>query len=340
MRLLRWSSCLLIVLVLITPAAQAAPVPQLRLVSDAWPPFTDVPGKPRQALDLVKEALARSGVAVSFTITQWNVALLAIGQAQQDGSAAIWKTAERERTLLFSRPYLENRLRLVARRGTDVSATSLTRLAGKRIALTRGYAYGPALEAAQGLVHVYYQNDAACLRAVLEGKADYLLLDELMVHDLRRRDAARSERLLAVGDTPLIENSLHLALRRNLPHAAEIIAGFDQAMAQMLADGSYNRVLGLPWIRADIDGDGVLELVTSSRAPQLAVDPRSANIHAGYPVFLPPARAASAGRAPAYLVDGKRYDNWGEVATTLERAGPTIPDGPYRYATGFVLADF
>ncbi|MET0411420.1 MAG: transporter substrate-binding domain-containing protein [Polyangiaceae bacterium] len=340
MRLLRWSSCLLLVLLLVIPAVQAAPLPQLRLVSDAWPPFTDVPGKPRQALDLVKEALARSGVEVSFTITQWNVALLAIERAQQDGSAAIWKTAERERTLLFSRPYLENRLLLVGRRGTDVSATSLTQLAGKRVALTRGYAYGPALERAQGLVHIYHQNDASSMRAVLEGKADYLLLDELMVHDLRRHDAARSERLLAVGNTPLIENSLHLALRRTLPRAAEIIAGFDKAIVQMLADGSYNRVLGLAWIRADIDGDGVLEHVTSSRAPQLAVDPRSATIHAGYPVFLPPARAASAGRAPAYLVDGKRYDNWGEVTTTLERSGPTIPDGPYRYATGFVLADF
>jgi polar amino acid transport system substrate-binding protein len=340
MRLLRWSSCLLLVILLVTPAALAAPPPKLRLVSDAWPPFTDVPGKPRHALQLVQEALARSGVEVAFTITQWNVALLALEQAQQDGSAAIWKTPEREQKLLFSRPYLQNRLLLVARKGSDVSATSLAQLAGKRIALTRGYAYGSALDQVQGLERLYRSNDADCLRAVLEGKADYLLLDELMVNDLLQHDAARSERLLAVGKTALIESSLHLAVRRSLPRAAEIIAGFDQAMARMLADGSYNRVLGLPWIRADVDGDGVLELVTSSGAPRVISDPRSATTHAGYPVFLPPASTGNAARAPAYLVDGKRYDNWGDVATTLERSGPTIADGPFRYATGFVLIEF
>jgi polar amino acid transport system substrate-binding protein len=340
MRLLSCLSWVLLVLSFVSPAAYAAPAPRLRLVSDAWAPFTDVPGKPRHALDLVKEALARSGIEVSFTITQWDVALLAIAQGQQDGSAAIWKTAEREQTLLFSRPYLQNRLLLVGRRGSDVSATSLAQLAGKRVALTRGYAYGRALDEAQGLVRVDVHSDAAGLRTVLEGKADYLLLDELMVRDLLRHDAARSQRLLALGTTPLIENALHLALRRELPRAAQLILAFDKAIEQMLADGSYNRVLGLAWIRADVDNDGVPENVTSSRAPRALVDPRAGATHTGYSIFLPPGGGARAGRAPVYLVDGKRYDSWGEVATTLDRAGPTLPDGPFRYATGFVLADF
>ncbi|MCY4597979.1 MAG: transporter substrate-binding domain-containing protein [Bryobacterales bacterium] len=58
------------------------------------------------------------------------------------GSAAFWKDTERERVLLYSQPYLENRLILVGRQGSDVSANSLADLAGKRIALVAGYAYG------------------------------------------------------------------------------------------------------------------------------------------------------------------------------------------------------
>ena len=40
---------------------------------------------------------------------------------------------------MFSEPYLENRLILVGRRGSDVSATRLAALAGKRIVLVGGY---------------------------------------------------------------------------------------------------------------------------------------------------------------------------------------------------------
>ena len=35
---------------------------ELRLVSTAWPPFTNAPGQPRFALDLVDEALRRVGI--------------------------------------------------------------------------------------------------------------------------------------------------------------------------------------------------------------------------------------------------------------------------------------
>ena len=52
-----------------------------------------------------------------------------------DGSAALWKDTERERALIYSEPYLENRLILVGRQGSDVSATTLAGLASKRIAL-------------------------------------------------------------------------------------------------------------------------------------------------------------------------------------------------------------
>jgi polar amino acid transport system substrate-binding protein len=338
MRLPALLSLLLVSLSLVAPGAHAAPEPPLRLVSDVWPPFTDGEGKPRQALDLVQEALKRSGAAPSFLIASWSVALLGLERGHYDGSGAIWKSPEREKTLLFSRPYLENRLLLVARKGSDVSAASLTKLAGKRLALTRGYAYGDAVDKVPGLLLVYRDNDADCLRAVLKNEADYLLLDELMVYDLYRHDRAKAERLLAVGTVPLVEKTLHLAVRKAHPRAQQIIADFNRTIGAMIADGSYNRVLALPWIRADVDGDGKMEYVTSSRAAQGAGDPEKT--HSSYPVFLPAASAPNTGRGPAYVVDGKSYDNWGEAATTLQRAGAVAPDNAYKFSTGFVLGEF
>jgi len=50
------------------------------------------------------------------------------------------------RALIFSQPYLENRLVLVGRHGADVAAKALPALAGRRIAIVEGYSYGDALE--------------------------------------------------------------------------------------------------------------------------------------------------------------------------------------------------
>ena len=97
---------------------------KLRLVSTSWSPFTNEPGQPRFALDLVEAGLGRIGVKASTTIVEASQFTSALLSGPFDGSAAAWKDAEREKTLLFSQPYLENRLMLVARRGGDVSAAT------------------------------------------------------------------------------------------------------------------------------------------------------------------------------------------------------------------------
>ena len=120
--------------------------PQLRLVSTAWSPFTNEPGRPRFALDLVEAALKRMGVSSQTTIVEAARFTPLLLEGTYDGSAAVWKDAERERELLFSQPYLENRLILVARSGGDVSAKTLADLKGKRIAIVEGYSYSDTID--------------------------------------------------------------------------------------------------------------------------------------------------------------------------------------------------
>ena len=82
--------------------------------------------------------------------------------------------------LLFSQPYLENRLVLVGRRGDDVSATALGGARGRRIALVEGYSYGDAIvERRARLVPSRSEEDSLAL--LLAKKVDYILMDELVV---------------------------------------------------------------------------------------------------------------------------------------------------------------
>src|SRR6188768_1901409 len=102
--------------------AQAAP---LKLVSTAWTPFTNAPGQPRFALDLVEAALGRLGRTATTSIVAPAAYTRELLTGAYEGSAAAWKDDQRERVLLFSAPYLENRLVLIGRHGADVSAKAL-----------------------------------------------------------------------------------------------------------------------------------------------------------------------------------------------------------------------
>ena len=64
-RLLGWirrKSGALLLLIIAMPMMAAAQERQLQFVSTAWSPFTNAPGPPRLALDLVGEALERMGI--------------------------------------------------------------------------------------------------------------------------------------------------------------------------------------------------------------------------------------------------------------------------------------
>ena len=137
-RWIRWTDGLLLVLMIALPTVAADQVRNLKFVSTAWSPFTNEPGQPRFALDLVEAALQRIGVTAETVIVDEARLTPSLLGGEFDGSAAVWKDAERERVLIYSEPYLENRLILVGRQGSDVSAALLASLAGKRIALVAG----------------------------------------------------------------------------------------------------------------------------------------------------------------------------------------------------------
>ena len=157
---------------------------QLQFASTAWPPFTNAPGQPRFALDLVGVALERVGVSAETVIVDDARLIPSVLSGEFDGSAALWKNTERERTLLYSQPYLENRLILVGRQGSDVSATSLNDLVGKRIALVAGWSYGEAVEAADGPIFVGSNSEEDNLATLLSGEVDYTLMDDLVIQYL------------------------------------------------------------------------------------------------------------------------------------------------------------
>ena len=304
----------------------AAQAPRnLRFVSPIRPPFTDAPGNPRFALDLVEAALDRINVKARTTLVPPGKFATELLKGPYDGTAVGWRDSERERALLFSEPYMENRLILVGRRGSDVSAKAFADLKGKKIARINGYAYGDGIDTA-GPVWIGSNGEPESLTRLLDGEVDYVLMDELVVQYLVASYPEEARTRLAIGTVPLLIRPVSLTLHKSLPDAAVIIKGFNAQLRAMIVDRTYHKLLRVDWIRADVDGDGRVEYISASdqagtSQPRRAYDLFAQSVNMTAPPAPEPER---------YFFGGAVYNGWSSVPSKykvdhLDRADHTHP---------------
>ena len=303
----------------------------MRLVSTIWPPFTGEPGSARLALDLVEHALSRGNVKAAFTHVDNDKYTPALIDGPFDGSGAAWRDKQREEVLLYSEPYLENRLVLVARRGANVSAASFEALKGKRIAIVDGYAYGDV--DSLGPVFVRSRSEENSIKLLLGLAVDYALMDELVIQYLVDNYPQEARTRLQIGTTSMLTRPLHLALRKSLPDAREILDRFNAQIKVMITDRTYHKLLRVDWIRADVDGDGLLENVAANDKVLKAEPQRSYSIFSATELD----KQVKAQQPERYFFNGAVYNGWSSVPDAFKVDHLDRPDAVHPTARIFTF---
>ena len=275
----------------------------LKLSSDIWPPFTNVENEKALALDIVEEGLKRCNITTDLNILNFEQVMDGIMEGDFDGSGALWKNDEREKELLFSDAYLQNQLILVGLKGANVDISALSELENKKIGVVENYAYGDELKGGNNNEIIFGESDQQNLERLISKEIDYFLVDALLIQYLLKYQLNDVSALLEIGDHPLIVKPLHLAIRKDVPDVENIISQFNKAIVSMMADGSYNEILELNWVRADVDGDGKQELILAGNEAGTAEPEYSYNI-------LYSENDQTSG---GYYVDGTMYNTWNDV---------------------------
>lgn len=232
------------------------------LANDEWPPFILPSGQTGKAHQLVCEALRRSGHDCQLRVQVWETVLEDAKIGAIDGIAAVWHSADREAYLLFSEPYLTNRIVPVVASESGISVDSASDLAGLRVALVSGYAYGDAVSSvADTFEAVEARGGEQALQYLSEGRADVALVDELVARD---RLASDNSKQLTVLSSVLAYRSLHFAMARLSPNAETILADFHRAYEAMLLDGTVNDILEVDWLATDFGQTGTISVVMRS----------------------------------------------------------------------------
>ncbi|MDX1724678.1 MAG: transporter substrate-binding domain-containing protein [Pseudomonas sp.] len=122
----------------------AAPGQPLRIVSEAWPPYIHEDNGVLRGLDYeaAQTVLQRLGVEVEWQLLPWRRCLMAMEQGQADGILGIFRTPEREASMLFARePLSQVELVLFYAKANPHPFHRLADLHGLKIGVSAGYWY-------------------------------------------------------------------------------------------------------------------------------------------------------------------------------------------------------
>ena len=230
------------------------------LSNDEWPPFI-LEGEQRgTAEELVCQALERAGWECSVVVQDWDAVLAAAKAGSVDGIAAAWNAPERDAYLIYSEPYLTNRIVPVIDANRPVDIRTASDLAGLRVALVADYAYGDEIAAVLPRVEVVpSRNSIEGIQAVRDGRADAALVDDLVARNVLEEGSH-----IISTDAVLAFRSLHFAMSRQNPQAQKIIDDFHSAYEVMLNEGTVNEILNIDWLATDFGQPGQINLVLRS----------------------------------------------------------------------------
>ena len=224
--------------------AQPAFAQRLRLVADAWPPFSDatlINGG--LATDIVSTALARAGYASDFEQVPWARALMGVGDGRYDVLVNAWYDDARTHLGQFSAEYLINRLVFIKRGDDPIEFQNLEQLHDYPIAVVRGYAYTAAFDQDSQLQKIPVHSFAMAVRMLAARRVRLTVEDEYVARYYLAQESARVRNSVEFLPQPLSENSLHILVSLKNPEHEQIVASFDREIAKMKVDGSYARLM-------------------------------------------------------------------------------------------------
>ncbi|WP_138552273.1 substrate-binding periplasmic protein [Pseudoalteromonas rubra] len=224
--------------------------PMLLGSHSVWPPYVqnDDSGL---SYDIVAAAFARSGETFALQTAPFSRAMRLAHNGNIDMIPALWFTQARAEHFLFSQPYLHNELIFISQATQPVSFSGLASLAGKNVCMIRGFAYQNLLSGHPTVNVITQLHLSECLRQLARGRVDGMIADRFaaaytITHHFQEETFTLHPQVVASWP-------LHIGIIKTHPRAQQLIQLFNQGLAEIIEDGTYNHLLShYPMISSDL----------------------------------------------------------------------------------------
>jgi polar amino acid transport system substrate-binding protein len=206
---------------------------KLTLVANYWEPYTGE-GIKRYgiATDFVVKNLRALGIDVQIKIAPWARAYKMVKEGKADGIVAVWHTDERERDIVFSKPYFTSTVVLLKKKGNSIEYKDLSSLRQLTLALGRGYDYHDDLAKYTNVNNLYYTRIETAVEMLRRGRVDAVLDDKKVIEFYlnRNKDQIDFQELEFVSGS-VFELPLHFGISNKYPGARYIINDFNKCLS-------------------------------------------------------------------------------------------------------------
>jgi polar amino acid transport system substrate-binding protein len=218
----------------------------VRITSGEWAPYCsqnlDHYGL---ALRIITEAFAREGVKVEYSFFPWDQAMNKAQTREVDGSAAWFRSPEREKKFYISDPVLMSGYVFFYLKNKNFDWKTMDDLKKYKIGATKGYDYGKSFQEAekQGIIHVErLAKDEMNFDNLLNGKID-IFPEDMDVGMSMLYNRYPYYKCVEVNTHPkrLREDPLHLLLSKSNPKNQKLMKLFNNGLKKLKESGDYDR---------------------------------------------------------------------------------------------------
>ena len=197
-------------------------------------------------VEIARAVAERMGLKPNFIPAKWEGILAALDVGRFDIVAnQVTMTPAREKVYDFSTPYTFSGLQLLVRKDRLKDIKGPDDLAGKKVGVLLGTNHEQWLQANTPKAEIRtYEDDATRNQDLLVGRIDAVLNDRLIVGSVLK---VYGGNLQPAGE-PLSHEREAIAVKKG---NAELLAAINQAMASLLADGTFKRI-SEKWFTQDV----------------------------------------------------------------------------------------
>jgi polar amino acid transport system substrate-binding protein len=198
------------------------------------------------AVDAAKAVLEDAGYTVSVELTAFADAMKNV-VSQGGVVTGIFKTTEREKAYLFTNnEVIADEVFIVTKVGKEFPFSTAKDLAGKKIGYTKGASFGDEFAQAKkdGLFTSVEDTDPAeRVKTLMAGGVDAIIINPgLGALALAAEKAGVDLAELSALPEPLAMLPNYIAVAKETPGAAELIAKMDASIAKLRADGTLDTI--------------------------------------------------------------------------------------------------
>lgn len=148
--------------------------------------------------------------------------------------AGMTATPEREKTVLFSKPYFTAKQVIITKK-TDNSLKTFDDLSGKKVGVMLGFTGDSVVSEIKGAKVERFNAAYAAIMALNQGKIDAVVLDS----EPAKKYIANSKELV-IADVPAEEEDYAIAVRKN---DKDLIEKINTAVDKLKTNGEYDKIL-------------------------------------------------------------------------------------------------